>query len=331
MDTDGFRAYLKERDLSDEQLDVSVSIAEQFETFLLEDDRRTSPEPATTENVNAFSKRMIEDELNTWDHYVALVRYGRFIKNDAVYIAALELIDGAEALGNLHAKLGKEIGEAARDEIFKDVEIPPLGTPNVVKPRLTETVMTRLEASVDHETCVKVLGSGLRYLENDGYLGAKKKYEEAGGIDAYLKKKGADFIAELEKHRDEDTLYFNQPINDDVIDYVRENPEILTGVREGNVILEAKIPHQAIAYLAATDPQEKAYRYCHCPWAKESLKGGKSGISPTFCNCSAAFHKKPYEVIFGQELQADLLETVLAGDPWCKFAIHLPESAVPRD
>jgi len=330
MDRDGFRSDLEERGIPDEQIDASIAMAEQFEAFLAETGRKIEPDDDAAKAVAAFSNRMIDRRTNTWDNYVALIRYGRFIGNDAVYIAALEIVDGAEALENLHTKLGAEIGGAERDRIFEGIELPELGTPNVDRPPLTRVIMERLEAAVAPETCVKVLGSGLRNLEDDWYLDKKQKYEEAGGIDAYLKQKGADYIAALEKHRDEGTLYFSQPVNDDVIAYVRAHPEVEAGVRQGSVVIEAKIPHQMIPFLAATDPREKAYHYCHCPWVKESLRSGNSGISPIFCNCSAAFHKKPYEVIFGQSLEAEVLETVLAGDPWCKFAIHLPERAIPK-
>jgi hypothetical protein len=37
----------------------------------------------------------------------------------------------------------------------------------------------------------------------------------------------------------------------------------------------------------------------------------------------AGFHKKPWEVIFGRTIQADVLESVLQGDMRCRFAIHL--------
>jgi hypothetical protein len=30
-------------------------------------------------------------------------------------------------------------------------------------------------------------------------------------------------------------------------------------------------------------------------------------------------------VIFGQKLKAEVIESVLQGDDWCKIAIHLPE------
>ncbi len=331
MVEDGFRTHLRERKLTDEQIEASISIAEAFETFLLEGDRKIPVTEATVDNVNMFSMQMIERGLNTWDHYVALLRFGRFVGNNAVHIGTLDLVDGAEALENLYAKLAEAIGETARDEIFAGVDLPPLGTPNVEKPALMRTVIQRMEASVDSETCLKVLGSGLRYLEDDWYLDAKRTYEKAGGIDAYRERKGADFVAELTKHRDEGTLFFSQPVTDKVIDYVEHHAEIRAGVRRGNIIVEAKIPHQAVAFLSASDPRGKAYHYCHCPWVKESLQNGRSGISPTFCNCSAAFHKKPYEVIFDRALKAEVLETVLAGDPWCKFAIHLPEGVAPKE
>jgi hypothetical protein len=53
-------------------------------------------------------------------------------------------------------------------------------------------------------------------------------------------------------------------------------------------------------------------------------------VSPTFCQCSAGFHKKSWEVIFGRPLKAEVVETVLAGDAWCKFAVHLPEEVLPE-
>jgi hypothetical protein len=78
-------------------------------------------------------------------------------------------------------------------------------------------------------------------------------------------------------------------------------------------------------FLAAVDKRLKRYYYCHCPWVKEALKDGDSGISPVFCNCSAGFHKKRWEVLLEQPLKAEVVESILKGDDWCKFAIHLPE------
>jgi hypothetical protein len=113
-----------------------------------------------------------------------------------------------------------------------------------------------------------------------------------------------------------------------VIDFVERTPEIRQGVREGNVLYEVKIPYMTVEYLAETDERLKRYYYCHCPWVRESLNEGDVSVSPTFCLCSAGFHKKSWEVIFEQPLRAEIVETVLKGDPWCKIAIHLPEEAL---
>lgn len=325
MDEERFRTYLRERKISHDAIEASIAIATEFEAFSASRPGAGTSAHGMEKAVHAFSKRMIRDHKNTWDNYVALVRYGRFVGSDAILVAALELIDGAEALENLYARLAERAGVDVRNRVFEGIALPPLGTPNADKPALTEVVLRRLEETMGHATCVDLLKDSLRSLEDGWFLDAKRAYEEEGGIDAYLARKGRDFVVELTKHRDEGTLYFSQPVNDEVIAFVEAHPQIKAGVRKGNVLIETKIPHQAIKYLAASSPQEKAYHYCHCPWAKESLRDGPSKISPTFCHCSAGFHKKPYEVIFGRNLKADVLETVLAGDPWCTFAIHLPE------
>ncbi len=297
-----------------------IALAKRFEAF--------AGEPPTAGDIRAFSAILVEEELNTWDNYVTLARYGNFTQNDAVYVAVLELVDGSEALDGLYEKLGQVVGEQRRDEVFAGIELPPLGTSSTNKPRITQAVMERLEQLVDPETCRQILSGSLRHLEDAWYVEERTKYAESGSVDAYLARRGQDLIAELEKLRDEGGLYFTQPVNDQVIDFVAQHPEIGQGVREGNVVYEAKIPYMTIDYLAASDERLKRYYYCHCPWVRESLKEGEVSVSPTFCLCSAGFHKKSWEVIFEQPLQAEIVETVLKGDPWCKIAIHLPPEAM---
>jgi hypothetical protein len=320
MDREGFGQLLLERQVPEDQIEGYVALAERFEAI--------AGEPPTASDVRAFSAILVEEELNTWDNFATIARYGSFTRNDAVYVAVLELIDGAEVLDGLYEKLGQAVGEEKRDEVFAGIELPPLGTPSTDKPRITQAVMERLEQLVDPETCRQILSGSLRHLEDAWYVAEREKYAESGSVDAYLERRGQDLISKLEELRDEGGLYFTQPVNDDVVDFVAQHPEIGRGVREGNVVYEAKIPYMTIDYLAAPDERLKRYFYCHCPWVRESLKEGDVSVSPTFCQCSAGFHKKSWEVIFEQPLQAEVVETVLKGDPWCKIAIHLPEEAV---
>ena len=181
---------------------------------------------------------------------------------------------------------------------------------------------------VGKEECKGILSGCLHGLKDEWFLDEKKKYKECGNIDAYLERKREDFIAELEKLRNEGGLYFTQEITDEVINHVKDHPEVSAGVRDGNIIYETKIPYMSKEYLAETDERIKRYYYCHCAWVKESLRTGDVNVSPTFCYCSAGFHKKPYEIIFGRPLKAEVIGTVLKGNMCCKFAIHLPEEAV---
>jgi hypothetical protein len=190
MDQEGFRTYLRGREVPEEEIDASLRVVERFEGFVGEPTRRRDLSTATKEDVDAFSAVLVDEGANTWDRYVALARYGRFVQNSAVYVAVLEYVDGHEALGNLYDRLGEQLSPRERDRIFSDVTLPPLGTPNAGKHASMRTAVLRLETSLGTERCARMLGEGLRDLPDAGYAEEKKKYEEAGGLDAYLERKG---------------------------------------------------------------------------------------------------------------------------------------------
>ncbi|MEW5720707.1 MAG: hypothetical protein AB1817_18930 [Chloroflexota bacterium] len=319
MDKEAFREFLRGRKTAADKIESFVTIAERFENWLKD-------KTLTKDAVLAFSAQMIRDGENTYENYIALARYGLFLKNHPMYIAVVELLDGAEAMDNLHARLAQVVGAEKRDAVFAGLTLPVLGMPNTTRPAFTQAVMARLVNLVAPEVYRPLLANCLRTLgERDAT--EREKFLACKNLDEFLQKKGDEFIASLEQLQREDRLYFTQEITDDVIAYVESHPEIRQGVRVGNVIYEAKIPYNTVAYLAATDARTKRYHYCHCPWVKESLRGDNVRVSPTFCLCSAGFHKKYWESVFGQPLKADVVETVLDGDPWCKFAIHLPENS----
>jgi hypothetical protein len=120
-------------------------------------------------------------------------------------------------------------------------------------------------------------------------------------------------------------LFFSQEITDEVVQYVEDHPETECGVREGNILYITKIPYNAKQYLTETDPTLKRYYACHCPWAREAIKKENIRLNPIFCSCSGGYSKKPWEVIFGQILQVEVLESALKGDFRCRFSVHLPE------
>jgi hypothetical protein len=235
-------------------------------------------------------------------------------------------VDGGEVMENLYAKLAASAGDNKRDQIFHDVQLPTIGTPVAQRPAIMKTVIQRMEDLLDEQTFDSILSGSLHTLKDEWYQDGRQKYLECKSLDEYLDQRSIEYIAELEQIKNEGRLYFNQEITDEVIEFVRSQPEIARGVREGNILYAVKIPYMAKEYLIENDERMKRYYYCHCPWVRESIKTENERVSPRFCLCSAGFEKKPWEAIFDQPLQAEVVESVLNGDLRCKFAIHLPEN-----
>jgi hypothetical protein len=319
MDREGFRKLLEQRKLDEAQIAASIDIAESYEQYLF--DTGAVSGSASVEN---FCRSLIPTGKNTYNNLLALARYGLFINNNDMFIGAIELLDGAEAQSNLYKKVGEILSERIRDQAFAGIGISPMGLPSTDKPFDMFPVIDRLVSLVGSEAVEQLLSACLRDLPDEYYLDEVEKYNRAENIDAYLKEKHSSFVQELERYQQDGTLFFMQEINQAVIDFVRERPEIESGVRQGSLIYITKIPYNTKLYLEEPDPILKRYYACHCPWAREAIKEGSISLDPVFCNCSAGFSKRPWEVIFGQPLEVEMLESAIKGYFRCRFVVHLP-------
>ncbi|MHA1936921.1 MAG: hypothetical protein ACXABV_08025 [Candidatus Thorarchaeota archaeon] len=329
MDREGYREYLTDREqpIPEEKIGPAIEMVERFEEFLKKP--KKTLETATSSEVNKFSKILIEEKLNTYDSFVALSRYGYFVKNLDLYLAVLELLDGAEVMDVLRERLGEAAGETIRDEVFEGIEAP-LGLPSTEKPAVTKTVLDKMRALVDPEDCKKALVGTAHGIPKEWYKQEREKFLTAKDIDEYIVKKRDDAIAELEKHRDEGTLFYNQEITDEVVEFVKSRPEMLSGMRDGDKIVHTKIPYLTKEYLAETDKRKKRYYACHCAWARETIMDDKIDVPSSFCYCSGGFTKQPWEVALDQSLEVKMVKSVLKGDMECTFTIPLPKEVVNK-
>lgn len=321
MDREGFRELLQARQLSEAKIEASIAIAERFEGFIASKDG--TPDASTTWE---FCKVLIQERQNTYDNLLALARYGRFTRNNDVYVAILEVLDGAEVQPNLYQKVGVQFGSEVRDEVFAGIGISPLGLPPAEKPSDMFPVIDRLVNKVGHTRTRLLLSACLRDLPDDNFLDEREKFTQSPSIDDYLIAKHQGLVNELKQCQRDGVLFYAQEITDEVVKYVQERQEIECGIRDGNVLYITKIPYDAKHYLSEDDPVMRRYYACHCPWARQAIKNGSIHLNPIFCNCSAGFSKKPWEVIFGQTLKVEMLASVLKGDFRCRFAVHLPEN-----
>lgn len=327
MDQKSFHDYLISLGVGEEKIANKINFISELE------ERLKKQVPAwTLEDVNCASAQSIVDSMidrseNTLENLQTLLFYAEMIGNNDLFVLIFQHLDGYEVFDNLFNKLGNVVGEDLRDIIFEEMPLPPLGLSSIEKSLYTYRAMNRLEEIFEENTIRDLLKDSLRDLPESMYEINKRDYDIdcQKDIDCYLIKKGERFLETLRTYKHENKLFFGQEITDDVIAYVESNKEIGGGIRDGNIIYETKIPYNTKAYLSESDPETKRYYYCHCPWVRESVRTSALRVNPIFCQCSAGFHKKPYEIILGQALKAEVLKSVLKGDDICRFAIHLPE------
>ncbi len=328
MDADGFRNFLEKGKIGQKKIEASLRILHSFDDFLQKKGKNI--ERATRSDFYDYSRFLISTGQNRVDSYASILRYGFFKKLNELIIAGMEVLDGSEVIENFSNRLINEFSQELRDYVFEGVEIPPLGISPEEKPVYTKQLVARLEDKIGSEGCAKFLNRGLRDRYEESRKPDREKFLKAKNIDEFLEQKHRDFVATLESDHKNGTLFFTQEITKEVLDHVRNDPYIESGVREGNKIIVKKIPHMAKEYLAERDEHKKRYYYCHCPWVKEAFKESDKPISPVFCNCSAGFYRAYWEIVFDKPVQVDVLESLLIGDSICKFAIHIPESILSK-
>jgi hypothetical protein len=322
MEKEGFRRYLTDREqpIPEEEIVENTKMVERFEEFL--DKSGKTLQTASGTEFNRFVKILIDEGMNTYLNFAALFRYAYFIKNMDLFLPVLGIFDGSEVMNVLHERLGEHLGDEKRDEILPKQDLPPLGMPDTEKVDVTREVLKRMTKTLSAEDCKRILADG---LPRDFRKGEREKYLQAGSIDEYLKQKRESALAELEKHRDDGTLFFNQYITDDVVEYIKSRPDVLSGERRGNTIYHTKIPFMTKEYLEATDERMRRYYACHCAWARESILDDERDVSADFCHCSGGFTKQPWEAALDQPLEYEMVKSVLQGHTECSFIIHLPE------
>ncbi|MHA2366533.1 MAG: hypothetical protein ACXAC7_21435 [Candidatus Hodarchaeales archaeon] len=325
MELGNFKEYLSDKKLDRDKIDAAVKIIDEFNEFLLE--QKKSGENITYDDLHNFSSYLIENKKNTLDNYVFLLRFGYFKKNYQLIIASMELIDGSEIIPNFSKMLIDKFGEQVRNEIFGELEIPPLGLHPKKKSEITMKLMERLIAKVEEEECIEFLSIGLRDKYTDSYKRPRETFLKTNNIDDFLNTKRQNFLQTLKKHQQEGTLFFTQEIDDNVISYVNSDLTIEAGVREGNQVIISKIPYMTKQYLETdeTDVRRKKYYFCHNPWIREALLDKNQPVSPIICHSSGGYYKNYWEAVLDHPVKVELLESVIKGDKVCKFALHLPE------
>ncbi len=321
MNETALRDLCQKRGFSAEQTEKALAAVRALESFLL--GRGTSLEDASAEDIRAYLDLLIRKKRCLLEDLLAMARYFYLAGRNEIYIYFTSLLGGVGVIENIEARLAGAVGNENAKNILSGLARPPLGSDPSAFPAFTSALMERLEQSLPEDTLRQALAGNNHGIPASAFDTEKTEFEKAVSLDAYLRGKHARQVAELQRCCDKGEVWFEQTITQDVVDFVSANQEILSAVRDGNVLYVTKIPYDPAKYLTATDPAQKRYYACHCPFAREAIKSGGPCISENWCYCSGGFAKYPFEVLFGRSLRVELLSSVLRGDQVCRFAVHL--------
>ncbi len=319
-----FKNYLVENEIESQLITEYIQQIRNYEKFLSKEN--LTLEISLPKKIMDYSDYLVlHDENSVLNFLRAIMHYANYSDRPEFITRIIDISESYNAMDNLYLSVAEVYGEPLRDEIFQDLTIPQLGVHPEKKPEFTKVVLKRLEEKVGTEKTIDLLSPCLHGRPPDDIEGDKKLLKELG-IDGFLEKMHKDLVSRLEKHKNEGTLEFAQKIDDDIVQYVRENQGIAQGIRKENIIYVSKLPYQMREFLDAKDDQMKKFFICYCPWIRGALKNGNENeITKNFCHCSAGWYKLYWEQIFERPIEVKPIKTALNGDMECKFAIHLPD------
>ncbi len=317
-----FRKYLQGRKVTGEDADFAVNAVKEFEKYLKKSGR--SFESADLDALKGYVSLLMSEGENSWDRLVAIARYCNLAKKNDYYIYFTSILGARNVLPYIGERLAATAGEETKRRVFQDFELPPLGTPQESYPKLTKMIMDRMEAELPSKTCRQILTWNYHRVPAEAFKEKKERFEKANSIDEYLKDEHKRLIEEMNGLIEEGKVWYEQEITLEVLEFVRDNQEICTGVRQSDKIYLTKIPYAPKQYLMEKDLTLKRYYACHCPLARSAIRDREPEISPMFCYCSSGFEKFGFDVIFDEPVKVELLESVLKGDMRCRFAIEIP-------
>ncbi|MGA2574277.1 MAG: DUF6144 family protein [Candidatus Methanomethylicaceae archaeon] len=316
-----FEAYLRKRGFSDKVIKYSVGAVRELEGTLTWKLLNT----VAVADLGVYIESLITRKRNSERRLVAIARYFHVVGNNPAYIYLVSLIGPRGILPALEKRVASIAGEEARARVFQGIREPQLGSPPEAWSGMTKRVVERLERQLPAPVCRKALAGNLHRVPLSAFREQKELFAKSRGIDDFLKKIHERSVAEIESFMKAGRLWYEQEITPEVLALVRGNQELLSGVRQGDRIYMTKIPYAPKDWLVEKDPLRRRYLACHCPLARESIISGRERVSGTWCYCSAGFEKLLFDVVFGEEVEAEVLESVLAGDGRCRFAITIPE------
>lgn len=317
-----YRERCATRGLSLEAIDQSVSDLLALEAEL--GGEGSDLDAAPLEAVEARLARLVAEGACPEARITAIARYFLVAGVNDAAIRLLSYLLPIGVLPSMADRLLAIEGKEIRDRVMAGVEVPPPGSPPEAYPPPTAVFVRALERELGPVSARRVLTCNVHGVPASSFAAEREAFLAAPSAEAWAAGYHARQVAVLERHVASGELWFEQRITRRVVDFVRDSPEILGAVREGEFLMTTKIPYDPDRYLSSKDPVERRRLACHCPLAASSITAGGAGVPASWCACSAGYEKALFDAVFGQETEVRMVESVLGGSDRCRFAVSLP-------
>jgi hypothetical protein len=327
MKSKEYQEYLRGRAVPDNVIEKRLAIVEEFAEFLAGLGFEENAAAAGKAEVEKFARKLIAEGSNTLENFSFLRDYAGWLGQRRLYVAWIELMDCHNALAVLADEIEERHGREVRDRVFREA-LPSLGADETERCAYTRTITEQMAHQIAPEEARAAWFHVQHGIPADAWresdMADRETYRQCGNdIDRFLDLKRRERNALLTRLRDEKKLWYTVEINDEVLEFVKSDPEMEGGRREGDKVYITKIPYNAVRYLHETDPAMKRYYACHCPLLREAIRNGQP-ISPDVCNCSLG-HASHYLAGLGRELKGEVLESAVKGDVRCRFVFYLQD------
>ncbi|MBN2336651.1 hypothetical protein JXL21_13925 [Candidatus Bathyarchaeota archaeon] len=318
-----FRELLGSRGLSPDKIEEAVTNASDYVTYL--QGGGVLHRDSSVDDAKRYVKSLMENGRNTIERVDAICMYANAVGKLNQYLYLAELVGGAPLYQSYLERTFEIAGEEAGERVFGSMKLPPIGSSAEEFPEFTREMLKRMNDELNPEQIVKILSGNHHKIPPQAFEAKKKLYEASSSLDEFLRKDHERVVNLLETHMKEGRLWYRKNVSPEFLDFIGSDQERLSARREGDTLFIKQIPYEFEEYLEENEPKKRRYHFCHCHLARRSILEGEP-VPSEFCHCSGGYLKQPYDHIFGEELEVQVLQSVLAGDDECRFAVKLPQN-----
>ncbi|AIO18162.1 hypothetical protein KQ51_00260 [Candidatus Izimaplasma bacterium HR1] len=325
MNNEIFIEKYKKFGISEEDVYTYLGTIVRFEEYVKKDISET-----TIKDIERYFEYLISIKENTYGNVVHFARYYYYINKKEEYIHMTKYFNSLGVLESILNRITLYETKELQNQIIKNIDLPPFGLSSEELPKYTKDFMDKLSKYLPRVKCDRILAGNNHKIPESSFDKEKEYYSKSSSLKEYLRDKHVRKVEELKHHLANNTVWFEQIITKEAIEYVESNQEILSGIIENDKLYVTKIPYEISKFLETNDEVLKRYYACHCSFVRENILKENVDIPKEWCYCSAGFAKYPFEVILGKELNVKLLKTPIDGDYICRFEIDLADTGYKK-